>query len=121
MAAKTIDDVIASLEKIIADNIAQQSRLGYFAALYKRVTEAVKKGIANGEFMDGPAMEKLDIVFATRYLDAYETYMAKGSPSVSWQVAFDAAQRRPPLVIQHLFVGMNAHISLDLGIAAYET
>lgn len=120
MAAKTIDEVIASLEKIIAESIANENRLGYFAALYKRVTEAVKKGIADGVFMDGPAMEKLDVTFANRYLHAYETYMSKGSPSISWQLAFDAAQRRPTLVIQHLFVGMNAHISLDLGIAAYE-
>ena len=43
MAAKTIDEVIARLEGIIEECISTRSRLGYFAALYNRVTEAVKK------------------------------------------------------------------------------
>lgn len=39
----------------------------------------------------------------------------------SWQVAFEAAERWGPLVLQHLLLGMNAHINLDLGIAAART
>ena len=36
----------------------------------------------------------------------------------SWRVAFDAAARRRPIVLQHLLLGMNAHINLDLGVTA---
>lgn len=118
--ANNIKEVIAHLEGIIEDCIAKESRLGYFAALYKRVTKKVEGGIANGDFKDNEAMEKLDVVFANRYLAAYHNFQSGKAITKSWKVAFEAAENRHPLVLQHLFVGMNAHISLDLGIAAYD-
>ena len=38
MLPTTIDGVIAALQDIIDDSIKTKSRLGYFAALYKRMT-----------------------------------------------------------------------------------
>ncbi len=114
----TIDGVIERLEFIIKDSIARQDRLGYFAALYNRVTIAVRDGIKAGQFQDGARMEKLDVIFANRYLAAYDTYRAGDLPSVSWFKAFNAALSSEHIVLQHLLVGMNAHINLDLGVAA---
>jgi hypothetical protein len=113
-----IDEVIARLEEIVEECIARGDRLGYFAALYNRVTEAVKAGIANGEFQDGPRMERLDVIFASRYIAAYDAYRAGEMPSRSWLKAFAAAENAEHIVLQHLLIGMNAHIGLDLGIAA---
>lgn len=118
MPAGTIDDVIRSLDGIIDRARAERSRAGYFAALYRRVTRAVKQGIAAGRFQDGPRMERLDVIFAGRYLSAFDAWR-KGQPTtLSWKLAFDAISLWPPLVVQHLLLGMNAHINLDLGIAA---
>ena len=39
----------------------------------------------------------------------------------SWMIAFKAAENEDKLIMQHLLLGMNAHINLDLGIAAVET
>jgi hypothetical protein len=116
----TIGAVIDRLGAIVADCRASGSRLGYFPALYKRVTVAVADGIARGRFDDGPRMERLDVVFANRYLDAYDAYAAGRPVTRSWALAFDAARRREHVVLQHLLLGMNAHINLDLGIAAAE-
>jgi hypothetical protein len=116
-----IDGVIERLESIITDCIDRQDRLGYFAALYNRVTQSVKAGIAKGEFDDGPRMERLDVTFACRYISAYDTYRSGELPSVSWLKAFQAAQTDSYIVLQHLLAGMNAHINLDLGIAAART
>ncbi len=121
MEAKTIDEVIARLEGIIEECIATRSRLGYFAALYNRVTLAVREGIQKGEFDDGPRMERLDVTFANRYLTAYEQYRAGELPSRSWLKAFEAAENPDLVVLQHLLIGMNAHINLDLGVAAVRT
>jgi hypothetical protein len=118
--ATTIDEVVDRLSAIIADCRAAGSRLGYFPALYKRVTVAVRDGIAGGRFDDGPRMERLDVVFANRYIDAYDAYAAGRPLSRSWVLAFDAARSRDLVVLQHLLLGMNAHINLDLGIAAAE-
>lgn len=118
LEATTIDEVIGQLENIIEDSIHQGSRIGYFAALYKRVTVTVKTKISEGYFEDNERMEKLDVIFANRYLKAHSQWVNKESLSVSWQVAFEACNQWSPLMIQHLFIGMNAHIGLDLGIAA---
>ena len=118
MSAKTIDEVIAALDAIIQRAWDERSRMGYFAALYRRVTRAVKGGIASNQFSDGPRMEKLDVIFASRYLDAYDSYHAHGPTSRCWKVAFDACGDDSHLILQHLLAGMNAHINLDLGVAA---
>ena len=120
MAATTIDDVIIALEKIIADCTTSSSRLGYFAALYLKVTKSVKDGIASGQFQNGELMEQLDVIFASRYLDAYAKWQNKQQPSASWVIAFEQAEKSSVLVLQHLLLGMNAHINFDLGIAAVE-
>lgn len=44
---------------------------GYFAALYRKVTSRAKQGIADNEFEDGSRMEKLDVIFANPYINAY--------------------------------------------------
>jgi hypothetical protein len=121
MAAETIDDVIRALDGIIDWAWNEESRLGYFAALYRRVTRAVKDGIANHQFQNGPLMERLDVNFAGRYLEAFEQFRSGKQPTASWQIAFRAAHWWRPIVVQHVLAGINAHINLDLGIAAAVT
>jgi Family of unknown function (DUF5995) len=120
MQANNLDEVILILDQIIADCIAKESRLGYFASLYRRMTLGVKEGIVKGIFEDGPRMEKLDVVFANRYFTAYDQYSKGLQPTTCWQTAFAAAKTDKLTVMQHLLLGMNAHINLDLGIAAAE-
>jgi hypothetical protein len=116
--AQTIDEVIETLDEIIATAIRTENPIGYFAALYRKVTVSVKKGIENNAFENGPRMEKLDVIFANRFIEAYAAHQQKESCSKSWQVAFDMAAENKSIVLQHLMIGMNAHINLDLGIAA---
>jgi hypothetical protein len=120
MAAKTIDDILQQLDDIIAESIRTNNRMGYFAALYYKVTASVKAGIAKGQFENGPLMEQLDVTFASRYLDALNAWKAGKPVTASWKIAFDATKNSSLLVLQQLFLGMNAHINLDLGIAAVE-
>jgi hypothetical protein len=120
MQATTINQVIDALEAIIAESIATNSRIGYFAALYYKVTASVRDGIARGQFENGPRMEKFDVLFANRYLDAYTAWKNKRPITGSWRAAFEATEKSSALVLQQLLLGMNAHINLDLGIAAVE-
>src|SRR5690606_1101716 len=115
-----IDDVISDLDAIIETSLEQSSRLGFFAALYREVTVAVKHGIEHGRFQDGARMERLDVVFAQRYLDAYAAFRRGVPPTQSWAIACETAARPTPIILQHLLLGINAHINLDLGIAAAE-
>jgi hypothetical protein len=118
--ARSIDEVISRLDAIIERAIVERDRLGFFAVLYRTVTASVKSGIAAGRFEDGPRMERLDIVFANRYLHAFDLHRRGLSPTDSWRSAFAAGSSRRVVIMQHLLLGMNAHINLDLGIAAAE-
>ncbi|MBI5917409.1 MAG: hypothetical protein HY842_18735 [Bacteroidetes bacterium] len=121
MPATTIDQVIARLEAIVEETKASQNPLGIFALVYLDVTRTVKAGIAEGKFQDGPRMERLDVIFANRYIAAYEAYRIGQPCTHSWKTAFDAAKKFDLLILQHLLMGMNAHNNLDLGIAAAES
>src|SRR5664279_5456169 len=113
----TIDEVISYLEKIIMWCEINNNCAGYFAVLYYKVTCQIKVCINNKDFEDGARLERLDVVLATRYIDAFHSWISGRQPGSSWQVAFDSVSRNTPLVLQHLLLGINAHINLDLSIA----
>jgi len=118
MSVADIDIVLARLGDVIDETRSSASRAGYFAAMYRKVTAAVRDAVVAGRFSDGDRMARLDRVFAERYLDAYDEWRADRQPTAAWQMAFDATGRWRPIIVQHLMVGMSAHINLDLGIAA---
>jgi len=113
----TIDEVIIQLEKIITYCQINNDCAGYFAVLYHKVTCKVKDCITDKDFEDGIRMERLDVTFANGYLYAFYSWIAGKPTSHSWKIAFDSVAQNKPLVLQHLLLGMNAHINLDLGIA----
>jgi Family of unknown function (DUF5995) len=119
-AATSLDEVVAAIDSVISWSIAASSRLGYFAAVYKRITIAVRQAVKDGDFEDGPRMERFDVAFANRYFNALNGQFHPdkfAKPARSWQVAFDAASRAEPIMLQHILAGINAHIGLDLGVA----
>ncbi|SRX72481.1 DUF5995 family protein [Aequorivita antarctica] len=121
MAATTIDEVIAQLDQIIDAECSTKSCMAYFPILYRKVTVRIKEGILNNEFENNQRMEKLDVLFANRYIDAYEC-LGKNKPfTQSWKKAFEAVKNSNLLIMQHLLLGINAHINLDLGIAVAKT
>ncbi len=119
--AETIDEIIERITEIIDEAKEDRSRIGYFPALSRKVTIRVKQGIEEGFFDDGERMERLVIIFAGRYVDAFEEYRSGGTLTQSWLFSFDVTRQWWPIVLQHLMLGMNAHINLDLGIAAART
>jgi Family of unknown function (DUF5995) len=117
----TIDGVVEAIGSIVDWSISVSSRLGYFAAMYKRITIAIGTAVSQGVFQDGPRMQRFDVAFATRYFDALNGYFHPtqfAKPTRSWRATFDAASRPEPIILQHLLAGVGAHIDLDLGIAA---
>ena len=113
-----LDDVINDLDAIIERAIEDRSELGIFPAMYHVVTTGVRKAVRVGFFDNNDEMERLSIVFADRYLDAYASMRSGRAVTEAWSVAFAAAMDgRRRMVVQHLLSGMTAHINLDLGIA----
>jgi Family of unknown function (DUF5995) len=119
MSVQSIEEIIARMDTILADAIAAKSPIGYFPALYRQVTIEVDKRTKEGGYFENDArMRQMVVTFAGRYIDAYDLWMAKKEPTKSWEAAFKAVIGWNKLPLQHLVVGINAHINLDLGIAA---
>jgi Family of unknown function (DUF5995) len=119
---ETVDDVLAALDGVVAESRAAGSRVGFFAALYRKVTAKINEGIEGGFFDDGDRLTRVDVGFAARYLEALRRWQAGGvgATTRSWALAFRAVDDARPIVLQHLLVAINAHINLDLGVAAAE-
>ncbi|HSC52691.1 MAG TPA: DUF5995 family protein [Phnomibacter sp.] len=117
---QTIDEVIVELDSIIHTCLANHSRQAYFAILYRQMTVAVQAGIKTNAFEDAVRMEKLDVLFAQRYIDAWKAFQIQQPTTQSWAHAFSTAAQTHT-VMQHLLLGINTHINVDLAIAAATT
>jgi hypothetical protein len=126
MLATNIDEVIDKLDLIITEAKAKHEkyhtgdRIGLFAALYRQMTLKIKMGMDSNHFDDCDRMNRFAAKFANRYFVAIDTYQKGAKPTKSWKVAFEAALQPDFIILQHLLLGVNAHINLDLGIVAAE-
>ncbi len=131
-----IPGVLSRLDEIIDWAIEHHSPIGYFAAVYRSVTQTIHDEIMKGPspagaFVDPERMRRFDVVFANRFIAAFDDWQAGRTPTEAWRLAFETAEaerlattkrsrwgRLPVLV--HLLLGVNAHMNLDLGCAASE-
>ncbi len=116
-AAQTINEVIEQLDLIVEDSVAKQYFLCAFAFVYLRTTNEIKNGVNSGKFENPGLLERLDVVFANLYINAYREFSSGNSTAATWDSAFQHGSKKLAL-IQHILLGMNAHINLDLAIAA---
>ena len=112
----TFGETVAAMSEVLAECRRDRHRAGYFAALYLRTTKAVHTRAQAGMFEYPERMERFVASFSARYLDAHRLWRAGRPTTAAWQLAFDTASYRRPVIVQHLALGMNAHINLDLGI-----
>ncbi len=113
----TINGVLERLDAIIDESVERKSPNAFFAYLYRRTTAEIKHNIDKGVFEDNPRMEAFDVYFANLYIRAYQDYCQKQPVSAAWKAAFDTTGHTL-CISQHIVLGMNAHINLDLAIAA---
>jgi hypothetical protein len=84
---------------------------GYFPAMYARVTGQIASSIDNGTFDDGERMDNFATEFASRYTAAFRMTIPRPG---CWQASWDVAGDEGLLIVQHLLLGINAHVNFDL-------
>ena len=114
---ENIKEVLIALDEIIDESVRENNRLGIFAYVYRRTTAGIEEAIREGRFEDNARMERMDVAFANLYIRAYRDFREGLPVSGPWKVSFESGRKRIS-AIQHLMLGMNAHINLDLGQAA---
>jgi hypothetical protein len=117
--ASTINEVLEQLDDIINQSILNNDYLCLFTFIYRETTAEIKRAIQNGRFEDPRRMEKMDVIFANLFISAWYAYQNDEPTSRSWQFAFKV-KKEPLAFVQHIMLGMNAHINLDLSVAAAE-
>jgi hypothetical protein len=100
-------------------SIAQSSTdaRGYFAAMYARVTRRIADAIDAGRFDDGERMDQFASAFADYYVLALR---GEVDAPRCWTAAWDVAGNKKLLIVQHLLLGINAHVNHDLALAVVE-
>jgi Family of unknown function (DUF5995) len=101
----------ATIEQLRSVALEADDATGYFAALYARVTERVQLAAGTGRFGNGERMVHFARTFAGWYLETQSG--ARPRPGC-WQACVDVADDRSLLIVQHLFLGINAHVNHDL-------
>ena len=90
---------------------------GYFPALYSRVSGRISASIEDGAFQDGSGLDRFATRFASHYVAAIRDHVH--GPQC-WQASWNAAADPRLLIVQHLLLGINAHVNYDLPRAVVE-
>ena len=97
------------------DNPPLPNGVACFNGMYLQVTEAVRDDLPT--FESPEFVERLDVVFAEFYFQAFDAAAASAWVSQAWAPLFAHKDRRDVLALQFAIAGMNAHINNDLAHA----
>jgi hypothetical protein len=118
----TVHQPITQKMQTLVDEWTQAyDRRAIFLHCYMLMTRNMLAAIESGEFHDPDWVRPLLHRFSDYYFDALEAYESQNpnTPKV-WQRAHDASQEEKVAVLQHLLLGVNAHINYDLVLTLVE-
>jgi len=112
------DRVVIRMQALTQRWTQDRDARAVFLGCYQLMTSNTLAAIRQREFRDAVWVDGLLHRFADYYfgaLEAYERDPAAAPPI--WQMTFGAAGDRRVLPVQHLLLGVNAHINYDLVLA----
>ncbi len=113
--------VVDRMQRLIDSWEPPGDRRAIFLACYAMMTRGMLSAIERSEFEDGAWVYTLLHRFADYYFDALNAYdRAQPTTPAVWRLTFDAARRPRLHVLQHLILGVNAHINYDLVFVIHE-
>jgi hypothetical protein len=100
---------------------AARDRRAIFLGCYRLMTHNMLDAIEAGRFHDGAWVRRLLERFADYYFSALDRFEQNetSTPAV-WKLAFDATRDAKVMTLQHLLLGVNAHVNHDLVFSLYD-
>lgn len=106
------DDVLTeTVQQLRSFALQASDASGFFPAMYAQVTTAVQERCRAGTFGNPKAMAGFAATFAGYYTGAIADRSRAGR---CWQASWNVAHDRNLLIVQHLLLGINAHVNHDL-------
>lgn len=119
---QSVPDVISSFKWLENYLFEREDLRGVFTTAYLHITQSIGAAIEEDSFENTLWSQNYLICFANLYRKAILNY-EKGNAELvpkSWRCAFDLAKNKDGFVIQHLLLGINAHINHDLTLALHQ-
>jgi hypothetical protein len=115
----TVDQARAGLVALDDALRAANVRRAVFVGAYLTITSAMNEAIEAGEFMDAAWARSYLLHFVQLYMESFRAFEQGDLDHVptAWRVAFELSAKGEGLTLQHLLLGVNAHINNDLAIA----
>jgi hypothetical protein len=111
--------IAETIEAMRAAALGCDDATAYFPALYTVVTERISDAIDTGtRFKDGPRLDRFATAFADLHLRARTDLSYRPQ---CWQACWNVADDKSLLIVQHVLLGINAHVNHDLPIATVAT
>jgi Family of unknown function (DUF5995) len=111
----------AVTERLLGDEDARATFPDVYAIVTRQIAERVDLG-AGAYFNDPRWISRLAGRFCERYLDTLRWSLAGSAQDCdAWDIAYAACESGGRLPIQHLMLGISAHINYDLAIGVYRT
>jgi len=113
---RTLDNVVDGLAELEVEYRRTNDRRAVFLTLYGIVSAEIRTRVARREFLDNEWVHRYAVAFADLYRVALAGYDAGDRTRIpkAWVMAFDAARAGTGLVVQDMFLGVNAHVNADL-------
>jgi hypothetical protein len=117
-----------ALDTVTAAFMAEGDARAAFADVYGVITRRVAESIEISQRQPGPDAffwepqwtSRLSGLFCERYLETLAWSLGEGiQDSGAWDVAYVAARKRAVFPLQHVLLGLSAHINYDLAIGIH--
>ena len=107
--------VTTQMQSLLEDWEVSNDQRAVFLSCYLLMTRRMVVAMDQGEFKDTKWVDRLLQSFAGYYFEAITNYEQENpaTPAV-WQLTLDASKDPETMVLQNLFLGVNAHINYDL-------
>jgi hypothetical protein len=113
--------VVARMDRLVQQWEEKADRRAIFLKCYMMMTQNTLLAIEQDEFNDPEWVERLLHRFADYYFVALEAYEQNPATTpLVWQLTHNATRQKRVSPLQHLLLGVNAHINYDLVLTAVD-
>jgi Family of unknown function (DUF5995) len=124
LAPINVDEALTALDTVSRRLQADGDALAAFPDIYGIITRKVAEQVArpDGMFLEPAWISRLAGRFCERYLETLRWSIERRPQDCdAWDATYACASMRCTLPVQHVVLGLSAHINFDLTLGIYET